>query len=199
MTDPQEIDAFVNAIDPNGLRRVADALNIPSDKRDHADLRFRQAVCECLKLDYRNKAFKRTTKKDREELESIIAAARKLSGKLLNRSDAVEGVLARTWLHQSVAPNDFLDALDCLKGIEIPHEKDGRKMKNEPLFNLVNWLEGIAAEFGGTASIKGETGRLVNALNILRDLLPPGMVPEKLPYSSIVRWKNEHSRIRQAI
>ncbi|MDN3719993.1 hypothetical protein QW131_14365 [Roseibium salinum] len=94
----------------------------------------------------------------------------------------------------------FFSALDALEDINIDPGKDGRPMEYQTLLQLARWLEGIAAECGGTASIKDAKGRLIDALNILRDALPGDIIPDELPYSSLERTKKiEHSRIRQQV
>jgi hypothetical protein len=82
-------------------------------------------------------------------------------------------------------------------------EKELGKLPNirdRPLEELVNVLLGAATSADGklTFNMNEESGTLADALRLLRDHLPKGLVPDPLPARTIQRLKTAFFRFRRS-
>jgi hypothetical protein len=73
------------------------------------------------------------------------------------------------------------------------------KVKDRVLWWLVFDLCRVAAELGGEFKLDKnyQRGTLVQALELLRDHLPKGLIPKALPFGTIQKIKSDFSRYRQ--
>ena len=187
------------AIAERELELLADTLAISAAQREAAKLMLKQMIQSVFDAHARDNMFER--KADRATLKKIGTAARKLVAAIEGCTFGAMYALDMAWPKDGASPDDLIAALDELQNITSQPGKAGRPRSPIAFISLVGWLTGIADKCEGHASIKADSheGRLVDALNILRDLLPAGVVPDPLPYGTIARWKDIQSARRKRL
>lgn len=190
-------------LDGTDLERLTDALAIPRGKRDKAETMLLQMVVSVLNAHERDKFLKTTfdPKADRAALKRISDAAGKLSSAIEACTVGALYHLDRVWPQGATSPDEMASALEALKDVKGLPGKTGRPNSPMAFTTLVGWLNGIADECGGRASIdaKQRSGRIVDALEILRQRLPKGIVPNALPCGTIARLKDRRSAISKCL
>ena len=190
-------------LDETDLRRLTDALAIPPAKCCKAETMLKQMVHAVLDAHERDKFIKTTfdPKADRAALKRISEAAHKLSAAIEICTDGACYHLDAVWPQDGTSPDEIFAALDTLKNVKGKPGKAGHPRSPMAFRSLVGWLNGIANECGGRASIdaKQQSGRIVDALEILRKRLPKGVVPNALPCGTIARFKDQHSAISRRL
>ncbi len=187
------------AITERQLEFLVDCLAIPAAQHEKARLMLKQMIPSVLDAHERDNMFER--KADRAALKKIGTAARKLVAAIEGCTVGAMYALDVAWPKDGTPPDDLITALDELQNITSKPGKAGHPGPPMAFISLVGWLTGIADKCEGHASIKADSheGRLVDALNILRDLLPAGVVPDPLPYGTIARWKDIQSARRKRL
>ncbi|MBB4277254.1 hypothetical protein [Rhizobium mongolense] len=191
-----DVDEFIRGLDGERLEQVVLALNIPQEKLGAAVSMLEQGIRESIETNLRQRLFDAAA--DRKALEKIATAAQNLISEIDVCSAGACHILERSWPEDAISPAQLLKALDTLATVAVSG-KAGRPKSYGALGVLVSWLIGIADKYGGIASIKANTrsGRLVDALTLLHDVLPFKIVPAALPCGSIAKWKDENSRLRR--
>jgi hypothetical protein len=90
---------------------------------------------------------------------------------------------------------------------KLPYKVGKKKgtVRDETFYRFVFHLCGNAAEWGGNLSVDkdrrrdAEGGDLAKALNIIRQYLPNGVIPEKLPLMTLHRIKTEQAKARRSL
>jgi hypothetical protein len=203
MNAPVNIDQFVAEIDEKELDRISDKLAISGSKSVTAKGMIRAMIRSMLEAHNRDKYRESTfdLKDDRAALKRIGRAARKLATELESRTNGADYFLTAAWPRGEVSPDDLFAALDVLQDIAGKPGTPGNPGSSMAFLSSVLWLADIADKCDGHASIKAnlKEGRLIDELIILRDLLPFNIVPDKLPYGTIARWKNIQSARRKRL
>jgi hypothetical protein len=185
------------------LAELADIADIRPDSLhpDHVEYFYIEAV-SLLKEQWRN-ADRRTSNPAVLDAQKKILAALQAVKKL---TDLEQECLGRSYAVREFPFADIAvwkwdpilgtmsDALADLTGKDLgPGHGRGRpkyKVANLPLHQLVENLLCSVARYGGRLTFdakNGGSGSLVKALNHLRPVLPPGLVPKVLPLKTIER------------
>jgi hypothetical protein len=186
------------------LVRISEALKIPAANYDEPRRLLLQMETAVLNAHARD-GFNKSTlvpASDRASLKKIGSAARKLSDALKLSSEGGMHTLDMAWPKSQVAPDQMLSALDALQNIAKKPLKRGRPpLPHVALRTLTGWLGAIAEKCGGHASINAaeRKGRLIDAINVVRDLLPAGIVPKELPLGTLDRCKCGTTRVRKRL
>lgn len=179
------------------LEQLITILKIPEPNHAKARRLIGQMVTTVVDMHNRTGSLETTPKADRAALKRIATAAEKLNRELERLTNGASQVLDQSPLPE---PNMLIAALDLLQEIGGTPGKAGRpRSRSSAFMSLIGWLVGIAEQCNGRASINADEqrGRLVDALNLLRDLMPPGLVPNVLPFGTIAKRKDLLSKLRK--
>ena len=189
--------------------RLAKKAKVPTDNRDDFCEHISQTVLRVRKRDRRS-----TGRKPGLKLTEAADAARTLQRVFLGLSeedrDWLENIkgcqiqfaageiqdLEATILNQAMLFNAAIGRPSPLPQFL---KRGSPKIKDQMLRELVFGMLAAAAETGGKLTFNGnsETGTLAQALDLLRDYLPRGLLATPLPASSIKRLKSDFSRFRR--